>query len=327
MAFSLWGGGIPLAEEDMPPKKDKKKSAPPKVGETEEEEDDFGGDLPDEVAAEDAPPEGEGTGTGPAGGGADPMAGLMDPLSDSGSDVKMEELLCDLLQALGVPMPDMSNEHEFKRHLYEAVMSKIKELTSKGMGQQGTPPDQNQPPTQQPNASQAQSNPLIQQEQQPMYMSLEDINKIADPTMKNIALAMYNENVKIRAEAEADRKKLASLNDAKLREEVAKRQQRVFLLGRVSPKVKADLEAMVALPAMALSMGDGGAVVDPMASTLAVLEKGLADMPTLLTTERSALSVHPQPTDETMLTEARADEIADGLARQMGAPPLAKKAG
>jgi hypothetical protein len=310
LAFSLWGGGIRLSDDDMPPPK--KKKAP--VGDSpaeDEEEDEFGGDLPEDVAAEDA-----------ADNEAD-TAGLMNPLQDSGSDVAMEELLCDLLQALGVPMPDESNEGEFKRHLYEAAMSKIKELTSKGMGKDENEPDQNQPPSQQPNASQA--NPLIQQEQQPMYMSLEEINKIPDTTMKNIALSMYNENVKIRAEAEADRKKLGALNASKLAEENAKRQSKVDMLGRLSPKVKADLAVMVAMPSMALSMGDDGKVVDPMAQTLAVLEKGLQDMPRLLTTEQSALSVQPQPTDGDAMTEARADEIADGLARKMGAPAQAKK--
>lgn len=159
-----------------------------------------------------------------------------------------------------------------------------------------------------------------------MYMSLDEINKIADPAMKGIALAMYNENVKLRSEVDADRKKLNALNDAKLKEENAKRQTRVQLLGKLSPKVKVDLDAMIALPAMALSMGEGGVVVDPMAQTLAVLEKGLADMPRLLTTDQSALSVQPQPTDADTLTEARVNEIADGFARQMGAPSERKTA-
>lgn len=153
-----------------------------------------------------------------------------------------------------------------------------------------------------------------------MYMSLEEINKIADPTMKSIALSMYNENVRIRTEADADRKKLNSLNDAKLREENTRRQTRVQMLSKLSPKVKADLDAMLALPAMALSMGEGGSVVDPMAQTLAVLEKGLADMPRLLTTDVSALSVQPQPTDGEMSQEV-SDELANKMARMMGCPP------
>jgi hypothetical protein len=249
-------------------------------------------------------------------------------MQDSNSDVKMEELLCDLLQALGVPMPDESNETEFKRHLYEAAMSKIKELTSKGMGGQNGagPPDQNKPPTQQPNASQPQQNPLIQQEQQPMFMSLEEINKLPDP-MRGVALAMYTENQKLRGEMEASKRVTDSLRDAKLKEASAARASRVALLSRLSPRVKADLDAMLALPAMALSMGEGGAVLDPMAQTLAVLEKGLADLPRLLTTDASALSVQQHPRDGDELTEERSDKIADDLARAMGCPPEQKKAG
>lgn len=312
MAFSLWGGGIPLSDDDMPPPK---KKAKPVAGEEEDDVDDeFDGDLPDEEMDE-VPDDGDPTNDSTI---------HLKPFGDPAGDVKMEELLCDLLQALGVPMPDESDEANFKRHLYEATMSKIKELTSKGMTKDESGPDQNLPPGQQPNAS--KPNPLIQQEQQPMYMSLDDINKITDSTMKNVALSMYNENVKIRAEAEADRQKLASLNDAKLREEQAKRQQRIDMLGRLSPKVKGDLATMVAMPGMALSMGDGGTVVDPMATTLAVLEKGLSDMPRLLTADAASLSVTPHPKDGDEMTAERADEIADGLARQMGATPQKRTA-
>lgn len=249
------------------------------------------------------------------------------PFNDPAGDIKMEELLCDLLQALGVPMPDESNEAEFKRHLYEAVMSKIKELTSKGMGgasdQSNGKPDQNKPPDQNPHASQPKSkgqpNPLIQQEQQPMYMSLEEINKLPDP-MRGVALAMYNENQQLRKEMDASKKVTDSLRDAKLREADMARAQRVSLLGKLSPRVKADLDAMLALPAMALSMGDGGTVIDPMAKTLAMLEKGLADLPRLLTTDVSMAHVQAHPRDEDMLTDEKLDEIANGLSRMMGCP-------
>ena len=159
-----------------------------------------------------------------------------------------------------------------------------------------------------------------------MYMSLDEINALPDP-MKGVALAMYHENVKLRAEMDADKKTVNSLRDAKLKEAGAQRATRVAFLGKVSPRVKADLDAMMASPAMALSMGDGGEVVDPMASTLAMLEKGLGDMPRLLTADRAALSVQPQPQDADTLTDERADEIAESQARKMGCTPTEKKAG
>lgn len=158
-----------------------------------------------------------------------------------------------------------------------------------------------------------------------MYMSLEDINKIPDETMKNIALSMYNENVKLQAALDANTKTTTSLRDAKLAEEKAKRDLRIARLSRMSPRVKADLDAMLAMPSMALSMGDGGAVTDPMAQTLAILEKGFADMPQLLSTELTALQIAPHPTDGEM-SQAEIDKTADDMARMMGCAPE-KKAG
>lgn len=257
----------------------------------------------------------------------EPVDDELEPFKDPAGDVSMEELLADLLGALDIHVEKSGNEEQFKRALYNAAMSKIHELTGKARSQDPMN-DPNQPPGATPPGTPpgGQQNPLIQQEQQPMYMSLEEIKKIPDPTMQNIAMSMYNENAKLRAEAEADRKKLNALNDAKLKEEGTKRTNRVNMLGKVSPKVKADLDAMLALPAMALSIGDGGTVIDPMAQTLAMLEKGLADMPRLLTTPSSDVIALSQPTDADMLSAAQEDELADRFARRMGCPPEQKKA-
>lgn len=323
IAFSLMSGGVKFAADDDMSELDdegeeKKPKAKPK--------------KPKSKAGGDGGDQGAGSGdSGDSDDGADDFGAASDdsgfspaadPLMDQPGDVKMEELLCDLLNALGVQMPDNVGESEFKRALYEATMAKIKELTSKAQAAGDANAAAAGANTTSP-AGQGQQNPIIQQEQQPMYMSLEDINKISDPTMKSIALSMYNENVKLRAELDAGNKVTSSLRDAKLKEENDKRNTRIQMLGKLSPKVKADLEAMVALPAMALSMGEGGAVVDPMAQTLAVLEKGLQDMPRLLTVEASALSLAPQPTDGEMSQE-QIDKIADDLARRMGCPPERK---
>lgn len=262
------------------------------------------------------------------GGSKGPMGGKdLNPMGDMYGDVRMEELLCDLLNALGVFMPENVGEAQFKRALYEAVMGKIRELTSQAqMGATAGLPT-NQPPAPKPQgtgAGQGQSNPLIQQEQQPMYMSLEEINKLPEP-MKGVALAMHAENVKLRTELDANKKTTESLRDAKLKEATASRDTRIALLGKRAPSTKADLDALKALPAMALSMGDNGEVVDPMAQTLSVLEKGLQDMPLLLMTPAAALSLQAQPADAEM-TQQQADELADSFARSMGAPPEQKKA-
>lgn len=297
IAFSMFSGGIKFGEdEDIKPLKDD--------GEEFESDDDNDIEM-------DADPTNDSTIDLP-------------PLGDPQGDVRMEELLCDLLNALGVFMPENVGESEFKRALYEATMSKIKELTSKGQTVKDDHLEKQQQ-QQQPNptspSGNTQPNPLIQQEQQPMYMSLDDISKITDPTMKTIALSMYQENVKLRAEVEANAKTANSLRDAKLKDATTQRANRIAMLSKLSPRVKADLETMEKNPSMALSMGDGGAVIDPMAQTLAVLEKGLADLPRLLTTDTSALSVQPHPTDEESLNAETIDKLADDMARMMGCPP------
>lgn len=319
MAFSLTTG-ISLAEDS-----DKKKM-PPLKDDGEDDDSDSDGESSSDSSSKggDGSSDGKGGGLKDGGGGGGMMnPGLMNPMLDGMGDVKMEELLCDLLTALGIQMPDNVGEAQFKRALYEAAMNKIKELTSQAQAQTDASAMAGASNTTSP----AGANPLqagVQQEQQPMYMSLEDINKLPDP-MKGVALAMYAENQKLRGEIDASKKITDSLRDAKLKEAGTARAGRVAVLSRLSPKVKADLEAMLALPSMALSMGDGGTVVDPMAQTLLVLEKGLSDMPRLLTTDHASLSIVPQPTDTEMSRE-ETDKIADDMARAMGCPPEQKKA-
>lgn len=331
MAFSMWSGA-PLAA-DLPPKKKDKK--PPKAEEPEseggvpdanptpgEDEGEQGGGADPLAGLGGAPTAGEGNGAGPldAAGAAEPPAELANPLMDAKTDVKMEELLCDLLQALGVPMPDESNENEFKRHLYEAAMSKIKELTSKGMGKDEFTPDQNKPTTQQPNAS--QPNPLIgqvQQEAQPMYMSLEKINELPEP-MRSVALSFHQETEKLKAETEKANKRAEAMRQNELKKASEHRRQRCALLGAMSPAAKQRLDAMLARDSMALSMDDNGVISDPMAETLEVLEKTLGEMPRLLTSNAASIIAHPQPTDAEALSDEQSTVIADGLARMMGAP-------
>lgn len=150
-----------------------------------------------------------------------------------------------------------------------------------------------------------------------MFMSLEEINQLPDP-MKGVALSMYKEVERLRAENDANKKVTEGIRNKQLVEANEKRNQRIALLNKLSPRAKADLDAMLAQPNMALSMDEKGTIVDPMAQTLAVLEKGLSDLPFLLTNDSSALSAHPQPTDADMLTDERADQLADAMARQMG---------
>jgi hypothetical protein len=302
VAFSLYAGGIALSGDDFPPKKDKKDD---KDSKDDKNGGGKGGDTDGDK--KDGPPDKK-----------------EDYHQDMKSDVSMECLLADLLGALGIDVDGSVGEEHFKMALYGAAMAKIHELTAQAQQQHQqpapTPMGQHKRP-----GSPTKPNPIIQQEQQPMFMSLEDIQKIPDEGMRNIALSMYNENVKLSARLDASDKTANGLRDAKLKEEGAKRQLRVMQLSKSSPRVKADLDAMLAMPSMALSMGEGGVVVDPMAQTLSVLEKGLADMPRLLTTPSADIALAAHPTDGELSQEV-ADAAAESLARMMGGEPQ-KKAG
>lgn len=311
MAFSLTTG-IVFGAGEFPPKKGKK---PPMPGK--------GGDDPTTTADNDVGDDPSKSGA-PTPGDDDDSNIDLPPLGDKQGDVSMEEVLCDLLRALGVNVDHNGDEAQFKRNLYAATMQKVHELTNKGMNKEESPKPGEISKDKPPGSPGAQQNPIIQQEQQPMYMSLEEINRISDTTMKSIALSMYNENVRLRSQMEANEKTANSLRDAKLKEANAARASRVAMLSRVSPKVKGDLEAMLALPGMALSMGEGGTVVDPMSQTLTVLEKGLSDLPKLLTTDTSAMFAQPQPTDQDMMSAEQESNLVDSMARMMGAPPEKK---
>lgn len=317
MAFSLFTGAA-LGSDDVPPKKAKGSTKPP-VKE--------GGAKPGEPPAKGESEYEEPSGSSDSSevpGAADKGAGDVDlpPLGEKAGDVSMEEVLCDLLRALGVDCQHDGNEEQFKRNLYMAAMKKVHDLTNKGMN-----PDQPQPgQVNKGNPPGNQPNPIITQEQQPMYMalSLEDINKLEDPNLKAVALSMYTER-------EVMKKKIEGLEAQTLKQAGEVRAARVARLSAVSPKVKADLDALLAQPSMALSMGDGGVVVDPMEQTLKILETGLGALtalPALLTTPAAALAVAPHPTDDANeLSQEQIDAIIEQQVRNMGAVPEQKKAG
>lgn len=323
LAFSLYSG-VALAGDMPPPKsKDKKGKPPSSKGPPK--------GPPGKEGGEGAPPSDgtDETGTETSTEGDDPGSGVVDlpPLGDQAGDVSMEEVLCDLLRALGVNCEHSGDEGQFKRNLYAAAMQKVHELTNKGMNKQEEPKPGAINKDKPPGSPNQQPNPLVQQEQQPMYMglnnmttatlSLEDINKLPDP-MRAVALSMYAENEKLRASLEANQKTTDSLRSAKLKEVSAQRLARLNLLSRISPKIKADLEAMASLPSMALSLGDEGVVVDPMAQTIAMLEKQLSGLPELLKHESTSLAVAPHPKDGDELSVEESDKLADELSKRMG---------
>lgn len=330
-ALSVEDGGTPISAafgEFPPPKKGKpnkpeSQGGKPDANPTPDEDIDVGGDAGGEG--------GNGNEPGPDGipGTGDDNGVDLPPLGDKAGDVSMEEVLCDLLRALGVDCQHDGDEAQFKRNLYAAAMKKVHDLTSKGMNKEEDPKPGSINAGKPPGSPGAQPNPLVQQEQQPMYMglsmTLEEIQKLTEPA-RTVALSMYAENQKLTARLEANEKTTNSLRDSKLKEAAAHRTARVTLLGKVSPKAKADLEVMLTNPSFALSMGEAGEVIDPMSQTLKILEAGLSDIPTLLRVDSAALATQPHPKDGDELSAEEVDKIADGYARRMGAEPLPKSA-
>lgn len=304
LAFSLYSG-VKLSEDD-----DEYEDY------DDDEEDDWDDDYGDEEGEEEAVEP------------VEPEQPVESPGTDlSAQNVTMEKLLCDLLNSLGVMMPENVGEVEFKRALYDATMAKIRELTAKAQGTENKMTQQNAQNAAANTTSPAgRTNPLIQQEQQPMYMSLEEINNIPDPTMRTIAMSMYQQNAHLSAQLAAQQKRIEATHQAELRKANTARATRVQLLCKLSPHVKADLESMLANPDMALSISENGAVVDPMSHVLAMLEKTLENIPRLLTTNQAALSIHSQPTDAEMLDQEEEQKLADDLARMMGCAPEKKTA-
>jgi hypothetical protein len=154
-------------------------------------------------------------------------------------------------------------------------------------------------------------------------LSLEDINKIEDSTMRTVALAMFSEMDALRKQAAADRATTDSLRRAKLEEATKKRADRIAMLSRLSPAVKQQLDAMVGQQGAAMSLGDDGTIRDPMKATLDMLEAAMQErvnLPRLLTSDAAALSMVPQPSDGELTAEAT-DAIAETMARMMGCAP------
>ncbi len=135
-----------------------------------------------------------------------------------------------------------------------------------------------------------------------MYMSLEQIATIEDPTQKtqasfNRALALnvlesHRETRKVRVER------------------VAK---------RIPPATREKLLAMVA--SAELSLSAEGKVIDPVEEFLSILEGSLPDLPRLLTTPGAQLSLQEQPGEDEEKKRKRQSALADELAAAAGAKP------
>lgn len=215
--------------------------------------------------------------------------------ADAG-DLKIEEACLHLLKVLGYNPPPM-NAATFKRDLYETLMTAIQDKVSKAEG--STEGDESGDGTDKIPLNDA---PIVQ-ESPNLFASLEEVQAITDPKLRQ--LAEWGFAQKQRADAAA----LSIINDFE-----KGRQKRIDRLCKRLPetsrvKLKEKLTAMQSQPGAALSLGNAGDVNDPLDATLSVLEIAIPNVPSLLRTPGGANTV-PQPRDGEMTAE-RAKEIVD----------------
>lgn len=257
--------GIGFAS-DMPPMKEKKKE--PKEGEHEEHEEEHEGleNLEEDVE---------------------------ESLIDGDGDISIYVVTADLLDALGVPMEPSTGEN-FLHNLYKAVMSKVKGedmANPQTMNTDNTPTQGNKTNT--------------VQEAPPLYMSLEDAQKIADPTMRSIALS----NVRLQQQIDAHSKRQEALEKNAVEAAGRHRQARIDrLMKKLSPAAKTRLQTE--LSGAKFSLGDDGVVKDSLDAMLSMLEDSVPDLPELLTKDVSSFSVQPHPRQyDGQMTEERRKEV------------------
>jgi hypothetical protein len=297
MAFSLWAGvkGIKLAE--LPELKEKPKAAPPKEG---------GGKPPEEKPkGKEGPPKKEGEGDEPAIPTGDGEEGL-----DDIDGYELCDVFKDLMSILGVEMPEGITEENLLEHALRGITEHLKQKN--GAADMNTPPPTNQPPNGQPNNTPPNQpvKPPILQESPPVYMSLDDIQKIADPLSKNLGIA--------------------ALNGA-----TSRRDARILALSKKLPAAARD-KLLAQVQGAKLSLVNDGTVRDPLADSLDLLEEmakvSVPDLVTKTPAEIAAMLAQgpPQDTNELFggaISPERQKAVVEEFAKNVHLPPAQKAAG
>jgi len=217
-------------------------------------------------------------------------------LIDEDGDISIYEVLQDLLEAVGVPIEQGSNEGNFFQRLYKAAMEKVKGGGSAAT-EPGTPMNGNQP----------SNKPGTIAEQPPLYMSLEQAQAIQDPLQKQMALSiitLQEQNKKLSGDHEALRKN-AFDTAAKTRQARIDR-----LSAKLAPAAKTSLTQLAA--GAGFSLGDDGKVADALDATLTMLEASIPDLPALLSADKTTVLELPHPRQYNgEMSEQRRQEVVN----------------
>ncbi len=303
VAFSLWTGAKFAFPDDLKEKSgDDDKGADEEEGEGKKEKKskDDGGDEEEGATAKGAAEEG----SQPK---FDPQTGeeIKTPLVDSDGDISVWSVLGDMAaMALGVDLGEeeitAENGPEKLLELFRTAVQQKLAAAETGAGAEAEATETTPPP------ETGSSNPVLQ-ETQPMYMSLEQVQKITDPTMKSIAMSLFESQKKNKALEQ----KL--FNDAK-----KARDARITKLKRLMSTEQ--LKVLNELVAGAkFSLGDDGVVQDPANSWLSLYEGALAQLPEMLRLNSAELAVQPQPTETNgAVSEERIEQVRQEYRRNAG---------
>ena len=315
MAFSLWQG-VQLAAEDFGKKKEKPE------GKEEKPE----GKPPMKEGGEKPPMKGEkpegkdGPLFGKEGGeGHDDPNAVLEPIEealvDPDGDISVHDVLCDLLETVDIVLEEGDGEN-FEERLYKALMEKMK-MDKPDKPQAADPGNQSAPAPQ--GAAQTRVAPPPVYMSQPVQLSMETVNAITDPTMKQVALSMLQQQ---------------QTNEALRQHAFAQAQEaRQKRLGEVLPQYTEDAQAKILELAKGakFSLGDDGRVKDDLSAMLDILDgnklKGI-DLPALLTNPAAALAVMPHPKELGGQTSTeRIKEVVNQQMAHSGKKPIYEKNG
>ena len=217
----------------------------------------------------------------------------MEAMADDQGDVKTHEAICHLLKALGFNPPDQVDEKNIMRAIYETLMAKVQENGIQKAEEDATPDEPISAEEQAANTPLKDNNPIVQ-ESPSMYASLEQVNKIKDPEKRAMAGAYFSLSQNI----------LGGFKKG--------RDQRVErLYGRLPAGTKPGQRDWLRTKAAGcqLSMGLDGAVIDPLAETLDILEAGAVDMRATL----AGAQEMEQPHDSGQRAKQVSEEVAGNL--------------
>jgi hypothetical protein len=227
-------------------------------------------------------------------------------LVDSDGDISIHEVLCDLLEAVDIVLEEGTTPENFEERVYKALMEKMKRKA----GENPMPPEPTNP------TPPAPKDPLVA-EGPPLYMSLEDARKIADPAVRQLAVG-----------AALSLERLKALEGKTIADAKVLRDRRIERVARLLPAAQRDkLLAMAAAPSALLSLSADGTVADPLAATLELMEGVQAGLPELLQNPSAEFAVRPHPEDYTgqNIPEERRRAVVDELLRAGGMEPAHAK--